>query len=544
MARRHTVDTEIQNIIDSLSLDEKIGQLLCYAVKQSATSEELDALFAKTHAGSIFVGSNTKMEQVQEYKRVLQKNSRLPVLVAADMENGPGSALYDTPKMPLPMAWGAADDEALVERAGECTGKLAKAYGVQWTFAPLVDINYNKENPAVNGRAISDKPEQVLKMALAYMRGCEKDGNLLTSAKHFPGDGCDDRNQHFCTVINSMSKSKYMRTFGRIYKKMIKQGCSSIMAAHIALPCIDGEGDERGAIPATLSKKLKIDLLKNKWGFKGVIVSDAMSMIGSCARCDLEELAVEFIRTGGDVVLFPEKNDFERLRQAVVDGRITQERLNDALTRILLMKKRAGLFDKQETSAIDVERERQKLMEISQQIADKSIKVVRNLENIIPLNKAEIKKVLVVNIHSELKFGRQISPTVEKQLATYGIETETMFNPKHTLLEERIKEFDAVIVCSYYGGNSPLGVHGGSNRTGWDAMMTFWRGYILKAKNLIFLSCGDPYKLYEFPYLKTYVNTFSGADVSLIAAVKLIMGDIKEQAKNPVELKGFFEREV
>ncbi len=537
-------NNEIQKIIDALTLDEKVGQLLCYDICSKDTYEEMDALFAKTHAGSIFIGNDLTMEQVKTFKEILQKHSSLPVIVASDMENGPGCSLHGMPKMPLPMAWGACDDEELIEQAGECTGKLAKAFGVQWTFGPLVDINYNRDNPVVNARAISDSPKQVLKMALAYTRGCEKDGNLLTSAKHFPGDGCDDRNQHFCTTVNPMSKSRYMRTFGKIYKKMIKQGCASIMAAHIALPCIDGEGDERGAIPATLSKKLKTDLLKNEWGFKGVIVSDAMSMVGSCARCDLEELAVEFIRTGGDVVLFPEKNDFERIKQAVIDGRITEERLNDALTRILMMKKKAGLFAARQSEPIDVEQERVKLERLSERIAERSIKIVRNYEGIIPLNKNEVKRVLVVNVCSELRFGRPITDAVERQLAAYGIQTETLCNPKHTLIAQKIKDFDSVIVCSYYGGNSAKGVHGGSNRSGWDAIMTFWRGYILNAKNFIFISCGDPYKLYEFPFLKTYVNTFSNEDVSLQAAVKLIMGEIQEHAKNPVELKGFFDREV
>ncbi len=535
---------KINKIISSLSLDEKVGQLLCYDIAGNDTYEEMDKLFAKTHAGSMFIGNNLTMEQVKGFREILQKHSPLPVIVASDMENGPGCALHSTPKIPLPMAWGACDDPELVEKAGECTGKLAKAYGVQWTFAPLVDINYNKDNPSVNGRAISDSPKQVLKMASAYMRGCEKDGNLLTSAKHFPGGGIDDRNQHFCTTVNPMSRTRYKNTFERVYKQMIKQGCASIMVAHTALPCVEGTDNEFEAVPATLSKKLKIDLLKNEWGFKGVVVSDAMSMIGSCAKCDLEELAVEFIRTGGDVVLFPEKNDFERIKQAIIDGRITEERLNDALTRIISMKMRAGLFDSAKVEKIDIQAEIEKLNKYSVEIADKSIKVVRNYDNIIPLDKKLIKKVLVVNVYSDLRFGRKITDAVEKQLATYGIQTETLFNPKHTLIEQKVKEYDSVIVCSYYGGNSPQGVHGGSNRSGWDSMMTFWRGYIFNAKNFIFISCGDPYKLYEFPYLKTYVNTFSNEDVSLQSAIKLIMGDIEEKAKNPVGLKGFFEREV
>ncbi len=535
---------QIKKIIDSLTLDEKIGQLLCYSLTPHDTVEEKEEFFARIHGGSFFISYGMTPEQVEGFRNMMQKYTPIPMIVSADLENGPRCALIDTPDLPLPMAWGAADDEALLQEAGVCTGKIARARGVQWTFAPTVDINYNPNNPEVNGRGISDSPAQVLKMATAYMRGCQTDGNLLAGAKHFPGGGMDDRNQHFCTTVNPMSRSKYKQTYEKIYKRMIKEGCASIMVAHIALPCIDGEGDALGAIPATLSEKLKMDLIKKEWKFDGVLVSDAMSMIGSCARCDIEDLAVEFIRTGGDIVLFPEKSDFDRLKAAVLDGRITNERLEDALTRILRMKDRAGLFHPAEMPPVDVEEESRKLAAISEKLADKSIKIVRDLDHILPLDRNEVKRVLLINIYSTSGRGRELTTAIEDQLHAYGIETETMDNAPHYVLEQKVKEVDAVIVASYYGGNCPKGIHGGSNRTGWDAMMTFWRGYIFKARRLVFLSCGDPYKLYEFPYLRTYVNTHSNEAVSLRSAVKLLFGEIPHLAKNPVTLKGFFDREV
>lgn len=229
-----------------------------------------------------FFGENATKEMIAEYTDIVNKYAKLPVIVAGDVENGPGCTIKGETYFPRPMAWGACDDEELIERAGRVTGEIVRKNGVHWTFAPIVDINFNKDNPVTNVRAVSDKPEQVVKIAGAYVKGMQKNGMLMAACKHFPGDGMDDRNQHFCTTVNSLSKEEWMNSYGYVYKKMFELDTASVMVGHIALPWLNDETDPvLGEKPGTLSYKIITELLKGELGFKGCVVSDAMSMEGS-----------------------------------------------------------------------------------------------------------------------------------------------------------------------------------------------------------------------------------------------------------------------
>ena len=190
--------------------------------------------------------------------------------------------------------------------------------GVHWTFSPIVDINYNMNNPVTNIRAISDRPELVDKIGKAAVCGLQKNGLMAAGCKHFPGDGVDDRNQHFCTTVNNFSKEEWMNTFGYVYKEMFKAGVSSVMVAHISLPAYDEKmNDWVGYPPASLSYNLQTKLLKEELGFEGCIVSDALSMVGACACVDYDRLAIEFVKAGGDILLFPLRSYFDEILGAV-----------------------------------------------------------------------------------------------------------------------------------------------------------------------------------------------------------------------------------
>ena len=164
----------IETLLSEMSVEDLCGQLLNYNIPANKTIEQLDEEFKATRPGGLFFGWNTTPERIREVTALANKYTKVPVIVAADIEYGPGCCIKDAPYIPFPMSWGAADDEALVERAGELTGEICRKAGVHWSFAPLVDINYNKDNPVVNVRAISDSPKQVAKMAGAYVRGMQK----------------------------------------------------------------------------------------------------------------------------------------------------------------------------------------------------------------------------------------------------------------------------------------------------------------------------------------------------------------------------------
>lgn len=209
----------IKKIVQNMTLDELCGQVLCYLMPLKKTPEENEEIIKKTKPGGIFVYSATP-EEIENYTDTVNKYTSVPAVVASDAENGPvGPLKGDFTSLPYPMAWGACDDETLIEKGGIATARICRKNGIHWTFSPLVDINYNKDNPVVNTRAISDSPRQVAKIAGAYVRGIQKEGLMAASCKHFPGDGMDDRNQHFCTTLNTKSREEWFDTYGYVYKK-------------------------------------------------------------------------------------------------------------------------------------------------------------------------------------------------------------------------------------------------------------------------------------------------------------------------------------
>ena len=534
---------ELNEILNGLSLEDMVGQLLCYDIYPKDDPCEVEKVLAKIRPGGLFLTGMTG-EQIAAYTEMANRYTKIPVVIASDIEKGPETAIKDAGYIPYPMAWGACDDPALVEKAGEVTAKICRKNGVHWTFAPVVDLNLNFRCPESTIRAVSDKPEQVVKMAGAYAEGIEKNGFMVAGCKHFPGQGTDDRNSHFCTTVNGLSKEEWMSTYGYVYKEMIKKDAVSIMVGHGSLPAYEKDIDPFfGAPPAVLSKSLMTDLLKGELGFDGCIVSDAMSMIGAAARAPLDELAVRYIKAGGDVVLFPEPTDFERIINAVNTGEISEERLKDAVLRVLRLKEKARLFEDQ--SEIEKEiGEIESLSEIAQKIADKSIKIVRDYEKILPVKLKKGSKILFLNMlephFHKAPTGREFA-ALRSEFEKNGHTVYELTTAKHKQVQEIMNEYDLVLLNIKMCSND---YHGATLRVGWNNIMVLWRGYVLQHPRLVVTSFGEPCKLYDMPYLKTYINAFSYTDESQRAVAKVIMGQIEAVGKNPVDFKPFFEREV
>lgn len=515
--------------------DEDIcGQLFCYDISGTDNFEETVKKLHKIRPGGIYV-ANMPKEKIAAYAAAVNEVSKVPVIVAADMENGPGSDFPDCEMLPHAMAWGACRDESLIERAGRAVARECRRMGIHWTFSPVCDLSLNPDNPVANIRCISDDALLTAKLASAYIRGLQA-GGMVACGKHFPGDGADSRNQHFVTSVNSLDAETWRNTYGEIYRTIIESGVASIMTGHIALPACQKERDDFfGSLPAVLSDELKSGLLKKELGFGGCVVSDAMSMIGSCSRCRPEDLAATFIRTGGDMVLFPDEEDFERLLQALRGGSLPRERAMDALRRVLRLKERAGLFDTAPAALLE---ERESVAEVAREIAEKSVHVVRNSAGILPLQIPKGEKILLVNLFYENAHRRDDDrlATLKEDLLGRGYRVQVLENPKHYDVKQRMSDASAVLLNINY---TPTNCDGGSLRMGWGQMMALWRGYILEHPHLVAVSFGDPYKLFELPYLKTYINAFSYAPCSQRAALRVIFGEIESAGASPVKEDSF-----
>lgn len=335
-----------------------------------------------------------------------------------------------------------------------------------------------------------------------------------------------------------------MNTYGRVYREMIKAGTMAIMVAHIALPAFDEKIDDiMGYPPATLSKNLMTGLLKGELGFDGCIVSDALSMVGACAMAPAERLAVEYLKAGGDMLLFPLPTDFDYIKAALESGELSMERVKDAVTRIWRLKNSVGLFDEKDAPTAKQLTLETPLEEISQELADKSLTVIRDVDGLIAAKgfKAGVK-VLHVIAKPDNRFSKNTAlPVLEEELKKRGIEVTTLVNPGHNEVKAAMEGCDYVLLslsCDTHNNG------GGTLRIGWEQAMIMWRAYILQHPRLIVASLGDPYKLYDYPYLKTYINAYSHCPATQRALAKLLVGDIKAVGKSPVKFEGFFEREV
>ncbi len=535
----------VVKILNDMTAEELCGQIINYNVPNFRDIGEFEELVKRMRPGALCAPQKEK-GTTKKYIEIVNKYTKVPVIVCAGVENGPGSRLWNEEVFPDPMAWGAADDVELIERAGRVTGQVCHNAGVKWNLAPVVDINYNKDNPVTNVRAISDNAEHVAKIAEAYVRGMQENGNMLAGCKHFPGDGMDDRNQHFCTTINPLSKDEWMKTYGLVFKRMIDAGVASIMVAHVGMPAIEDNIDPiLGPLPASLSYNIMTKLLREEMGFEGCIVSDAMAMIGACSVYPPDRLAVEFIKAGGDSLLFGVERDFDSLVEAVKNGELTIERIRQSVGRILTMKERAGLLD----SLCDEELElTEDATAIAREIAEKSITVIRNSQNLIPLKPKPNSKFLIINFQ-EFSKNDDTAPCIK----TLGKVAEELTNRGHSVdmylsrdishyeLEKIKDNYDCILLNSRISSKDYLG---GTLRINWDNIMPFWRGVAIDHPCVIFTSFGDPYKLYELPFLRTYVNAYSSSHHTQRAFVKVLLGEIEAKGKSPVELKGFFEREV
>ncbi len=535
-------ESMIDKMIKSLTLEEKIGQLLCVEINKNKDPSLVEEYIKKVRPGGIFVVGMTK-EQIKFYTDMVNKCTKVPVIVSSDIEHGPKTAIVNEGELPVPMAWGACNCAELLYEASVETAKICRQNGVHWTFSPVVDINYNFRSPECNVRAVSDSPEIVKKIAGAVVKGMQKDGMMATAVKHFPGQGIDERNSHFATCINHLSKEEWMATYGEVYREMFRCGTQSVMLGHVSLPAFEDDFDEfYGAPPAGISYSLVTKLLKGELGFKGCVVSDALSMIGISASIDdVTKLCVKFMQAGGDMLLYPEENDYDTLLAAVKSGELSQERVDDALRRIFRLKKFVKLIgdDKFDENCLTLERP---FHDIAQEIADRSITLIRDYKKILPIKLEKGAKVLLINMMEPYSgiSGEEFLPMI-KELEARGYSVDVLNNPDHKKINESINDYSLVLLNLKYSSRD---YHGGTLRIGWGSIMTMWRAYILKNPNVVAVSFGDPYKLFDMPYLKEYINAYYPTREVQIAVVKAILGEIPFMGKSPVEFKGYFNREV
>jgi beta-N-acetylhexosaminidase len=461
-------------------------------------------------------------------------------LIASDLEHGAGAMISSCTNFPWPMAAGAADDLNLIYAMGQATAREGRAWGVHWTFSPVVDLNINFQNPVTNIRSLGDDPQKVSRQASALITGIQGRGEMAATAKHFPGDGMDDRDQHLCTSVNSSSLHGWWDTYGKVWRAAIEAGVMSIMVGHISFPAYDGlEGDPAAALPATLNPRLQVDLLRGELGFEGVIISDAAPMIGIASRAPREERAVRNILAGSDIYLFADpRQDFRLLLQAVRSGRLPMEQVDLCVRRVLEMKACLGLHRDPFGPALAAE-EKAAIAQDAQAIAEKSITLLRGDDapgngRSTPLRLQPGARVLTVTV-SHRTPGRETDPElalIDEELGQRGLQVDHLPGMSPADLMAKAGEYDAVFVNVVMYPHARIG----TIRLTGEVAMPFWEAFWVDHPHVVFTAFGSPYLLYELPHLPNLWAAYGNSPASQRAAVKAWLGEIEPQGKCPVKL--------
>lgn len=550
----------VRQTIASMTEEEKIGQLFVN-MGAERTEEYLTSVLDNYHIGAVRYNPG-KAAEVWEQNYILQTKSKIPLLIAANTEAGGNGACTDGTYVGWEVKIGSTGDTTWAYEMGRVSGVEASAIGCNWSFAPIVDIVKNWRNPIVCTRTWGDDADLVLEMSKAYMRGIMESG-ILPAAKHFPGDGIDERDHHLSSSVNSLSCEEWDETFGKVYKGLIDEGLPSIMAGHIMLPSYQrhfspGTADE-DLMPATLSKELLTDLLRGKLGFNGVVVTDASHMVGLTGAMARKDLLPQAIAAGCDLFLFfnDPAEDFQWMLDGYRNGVITEDRLTEALERILGLKAKLRLHCTPREEILppkDEAMQRIGLPEnvaLAQQVSDRSITLVKNrAADLLPISPQKTPRVLVVPVAGpENPIGRAfINGTAThpaKQFATMLEEsgyTVTVHESLYEKLNQMSPEEQAKAVMNIYAGKAPIatltdnydliimiakvdGMMQPVERIAWPATKgTVDIPWYVHELPVIFISTKNPFNLADVPQVKTYINAYDDKDHTLRAVLDKLEG--------------------
>ena len=552
--------------LKKMSVEEKVGQVVYiglnakFANEDSDYFKELRRQVVDNHIGGIIFFGAPIYETAMIINRA-QEMAKIPLLMSLDAETGIGMRFEDATNFPWAMAVAATGNSDYARRVGVITGREARAIGIQHVFAPVLDVNNNADNPVINVRSFGEDPQMVAKFGSAFIEGIQSE-NVIATAKHFPGHGDTNVDSHRGLPIIDHSLASLEKTELVPFREAIKDGVESIMIAHIALPQIDPEeikplknyqgGDsERGAeivnqtatIPATLSEKVQTELLRKDLGFKGLIVTDAMSMSGLTLYFTQEEAGIRAFLAGADILEKPADTDamIRGLISAVKSGRITEERLNQSVRKILAWKYQVGLVKNKITPIDQIDKivSNSETDQLAQEIAQKAITLVRNDAKLLPLNTNTKVAVLAISngFDPETTFG-----PLTRELRANGVKFDAALIQENTPAEQIAKAREMVnnadvIIAGLYGRIRS----GQRNSAGLpESGARILRDLIAKDKKVIGVSFGNPYILDAFPQMKTYVVAYGDMPYLQRSAVKGIFGLQDVTGRLPISLPGLY----
>ena len=543
----------VEKSIAGMTLEEKFGQLFVILQAEPGFGEEkITTLLEQSHMGGLRWQNGGSKEQIHQQLALFQKHSKLPLLIAANCDDGGNGAAPEGTFVATAAECGAGQGTENAYHVGLVAGREASALGANWLFNPVVDVYKNWRNTIVNTRSYGGDPDKIIANARAYIRGV-KDANphMACTIKHFPGDGVEELDQHLVMGVNDLSVEEWEPSFGKVYRALIDDGVEAVMVGHFALPAMSRRLrpgiQDKDIRPATLAPELLTDLLRREMGFNGVIITDASHMVGMTAVARREDAVPGAIIAGCDMFLFA--NDVEEdigfVRAAYERGDLTEERLSDALHRILGLKAKLRLTDPAvctpdpaALSCLGCSEHRA----YTAAAADSCITLVKDTRGNLPVKPAAQKRVFLVYVGttptSKGYKGDPVKKIVVEELERAGFKVDVCPNFYELELENGVTpanfakmlnhESRAGFVASHDWALLVVNVKGSAQennvRLRWSCNHSMELPWYNEEVPTVGLSLNYTNHLIDLPQLHTFINAYAPTREHIRAAIAKITG--------------------
>ncbi|HRG00401.1 MAG TPA: glycoside hydrolase family 3 N-terminal domain-containing protein [Bacteroidia bacterium] len=531
-AQSHWVDS----VFNSLNPDQRLAQLFmvaAYSNKDMKHVAEIRELVEKYNIGGLIFMQGGPLREAK-LNNYYQSKAKTPLLISIDGEWGLAMRLDSTPKYPRQMTLGAIKNDSLIYYMGKQIARECKRMGIHVNFAPVADVNNNPLNPVIGMRSFGENKYKVATKAIMYMKGLQAEG-VMANGKHFPGHGDTDSDSHKTLPIISACKERLDTLELYPFQQLFDNGLSSIMVAHLFVPCYDTTKNTA----STLSPYIIQDLLKKQLGFQGLIFTDALNMKGVASFYEPGMVDVKALLAGNDVLLFAENvpKAMEQIKLAISKGQITQEEIDARCKKILKAKFWCGLDKNQYVSPKNLYEDlnTKESFVMNTKLAEASVTLLKNDNALLPLQRLDTMKIIEVSIGDDK--ANTFSETINKysKISHLGISHDASKKERDTLFA-KLKNYNWVILQVNKTSYKP------EKDFGCSAVSFELISKIFSQKNTIACFYSNPYlmnKLENLNQAKSILNVYEYSQFSQKAAADAIMGAIEVNGTLPVTTKLF-----
>jgi len=536
--------TWVDSLYNSMTLREKIGQLYMVQVfssQDAATKARVVKLIKEQKIGGVIYSKGGPVRQAK-LNNELQAASKTPLLVGMDAEWGLSMRLDSTYAFPWNMTLGAIKNNNLIEQTGRQLGEHCKRIGVHFNFAPVVDINTNPNNPIIGNRSFGEDRDNVTEKATAFMKGMQSAG-VLANAKHFPGHGDTEADSHLTLPTVSFNEKRIDSIELYPYKKLIKEGLSSVMVAHLNIPSLEPRQD----YPSSISKNIVTNILKERLGFKGLIFTDALTMKGAAdfkfegldgesntKANTIGNIDLAAFLAGNDVMLMSVNVEagINKLLKAFEKGLITEERLAHSVKKVLQAKYKVGLNNYKPIRLFNIVNELNRLRDdiLYEKLIEDAITIAHDSKQLLPIRHLETKKIAYV------KLGDDDGKPFYNRLKKYAEVQEV----KATNLDElikKLKNYNTVIIGFHKSNKNPWKSYKFS-----DKELT-WLYEIARTNTVILDVFAKPYALLDIKSIsniESVVVSYQNSKIAQEASAEIIFGALAAKGTLPVSSGPYF----